>query len=73
MADGDFISAATCDRCLKGIEHQLEGMSKGQEDIKQLIADDKKEAARRQMLWVGIASLAVGLLSNLDKIGALFK
>jgi hypothetical protein len=47
-------------------------MKDGQDEIKELISSDKKEAARRQILWVAIASLIVGLLSNLDNIALLF-
>jgi hypothetical protein len=42
-------------------------MKDGQDEIKELISSDKKEAARRQILWVAIASLIVGLLSNHTK------
>lgn len=72
MEDG-FVRTATCDKCLAGIQDSIKNVKEGQEEIKELISADKKEAARKQMLWVAIASLAVGLLSNLDKISTLFQ
>lgn len=70
--ENGYVRTRTCDRCLSGIQDSIKNVKEGQEEIKELISADKKDAARKQMLWVAIASLIVGLLSNLDKIAKAF-
>ncbi|MHC4687945.1 MAG: hypothetical protein ACYTEW_27120 [Planctomycetota bacterium] len=65
--ENGYVRIQTCERCLAGIQTSLQNMKDGQDEIKELISSDKKEAARRQILWVAIASLIVGLLSNHTK------
>ena len=70
--ENGYVRTQTCDRCLAGIQGSIKNVKEGQEEIKELISADKKEVARKQMLWIAIASVIIGLLSNLDKIAKAF-
>lgn len=71
MAEGNFISSATCDRCLKGIDDRLEGIKDDLQEVKDLIGEDKKASNRRVMMWIAAVAALSGILSNLDKFAKL--
>ena len=73
MPENEFVSSATCDRCLSGIKTQLEGLSRDIGEVKTAIGEGKKESNRRVLLWITVVTAIVGVLSNIDKLSALFK
>ncbi len=81
----DFVSKETCSKCFKGTEKQLKtieddvGFIKdklvGEEGVVvrvSILEANKKEANRRMMVSLGVATIIFTVVSNLDKIISLF-
>lgn len=73
MSGDEFISAQTCDRCLSGIKSDLGNISKEIGEVKDAIQKDREEQSRKTAIRISIVAVIVGLVSNLDKIGAIFR
>lgn len=72
IMENGFVRTATCERCLSGIKAEMANLKQGQSDIMDRIDKKQQETNRRIMVWIAGVSVVIALLSNLDKISAIF-
>lgn len=81
----EYVSRETCSKCFKGTENQLGTILDDTKFIKDTLVGEngliarvcvleayKKEANRRMMVSLGVATIVFTVVSNFDKIMGLF-